>query len=686
MQHSAASEAWERRKSRIWYAYQFRSEYTYVFWCSAASHDALYHDAVAIAHELSLPLEDETILSKVVADVRHWLGQQADWLLILDNADDLEVAREIIPNGGRGHLLLTTRQRTIGDLLAQPIVIDSMKLEEGSLFLLRRCGIIALGDPLESAERSDFDQAKAISNELGGLPLALHQAAAYIVATPSTLKEYLELYQSYGPELRKMRGDCQWDYPESVATTWLISLQKVKATNPAAADLLDFCALLAPDAIPEEIFTAAAEDLGEYLGPAAANQLKFLATVKEAGRYSLIERNPKAKTLYMHRLVQLVQKDGFGYNKYRMIACNLIKTLSRITDFKYSINVYKRHLIVHLLHCICYIKEFGFDFPEAMGLLYRTSKLLCECGQYVGKEPLAEWALELTARTLGADHPDTLACRNNLASVYLHAGRTAEAIALFEYLVGLIELKLAPDVHKLTIHNNLAEAYKAAGRTAEAIALHESTLKLRETVLGPDHPDTLVSQTNLAKAYQSAGRTGEAIALHESTLKLRETVLVPDHPDILTTRNFLAEAYIAAGRIVEAIALLESTLKFRETVLGPDHPDTLTTRNDLAVACQRAGRTAEAIALHESTLKLRETVLGPDHPDTLTTRNNLAAIYQVTGRTAEAIAHARVDAQVAGNKAGRRSPKHFDYPQQPRNGLPSHRSHRRGNRVAGVDV
>ena len=78
---------------------------------------------------------------------------------------------------------------------------------------------------------------------------------------------------------------------------------------------------------------------------------------------------------------------------------------------------------------------------------------------------------------LGADHPDTLASRNNLAY-----------------------------------------AYGSAGRLGEAIPLFERTLADRERVLGADHPDTLISRNNLACAYPSAGRLGEAIPLFERTL------------------------------------------------------------------------------------------------------------------------------------------------------------------------
>ena len=242
-------------------------------------------------------------------------------------------------------------------------------------------------------------------------------------------------------------------------------------------------------------------------------------------------------------------------------------------------------------------------------------------------------------RMLGANHPDTLAARLNVAHAYQAAGRTADAIPLLERTLADSERVLGAG-HPDTVgsRNDLAVAYRDAGRTAEATALLERTLADTERLLGTDHPDTLGSRNNLAVAYQGEGRTAEAIALLERTLADFERLLGSDHPDTLIARSNLAGLYQGAGRTAEAIALLEQTVVDFERLLGADHPDTLGSRNNLAAAYRDAGRTAEATALLERTLADTERLLGTDHPDTLGSRNNLAMIYQAAGRTTEATA------------------------------------------------
>lgn len=237
---------------------------------------------------------------------------------------------------------------------------------------------------------------------------------------------------------------------------------------------------------------------------------------------------------------------------------------------------------------------------------------------------IAEPLLADRERTLGADHPDTLTTRNNLATAYWRAGRITEAMTLYEQTLAGWERVLGID-HPQTLRtrNNLASAYWTTGRTAEAINSHEQNLADQERVLGPDHPDTLRTRSNLAHAYWTAGRTTEAIGLLENSLADRERVLGKDHPDTLNTCSNLAAAYQMAGRTAEAITMHQQTIASQERVLGSYHPDTLTTRNNLASAYLAAGRTAEAITLYERNLADRKRVLGAGHPDTLSTFNSL---------------------------------------------------------------
>ena len=75
-----------------------------------------------------------------------------------------------------------------------------------------------------------------------------------------------------------------------------------------------------------------------------------------------------------------------------------------------------------------------------------------------------------SVQVLGADHPQTLLARNNLAVVCETSGRLSEAITLHEQNLTDSERLLGGDnLRTLKTRDNLAGAYRGAGRLAEAI-------------------------------------------------------------------------------------------------------------------------------------------------------------------------------------------------------------------------
>src|SRR5262249_17268713 len=154
-------------------------------------------------------------------------------------------------------------------------------------------------------------------------PLALDQAGAYIEETGCGLSGYQHRYQSRGAQLLRLRGGTTPDdHPEPVATTWSLSFERVKQVRPLAAEVLRFCAYLAPDAIPEELLVEALK----VRSPASGRKGWFFRLLLKSRQrrkplfprevdeaiaalqaYSLIRRQDGL--LHVHRLVQAVVRD-----------------------------------------------------------------------------------------------------------------------------------------------------------------------------------------------------------------------------------------------------------------------------------------------------------------------------------------------------------------------------------------
>jgi hypothetical protein len=202
----------------IEYAYRYRAEYQAVFWVRAETTETIYASYCELAALLGLPEKEAQEQEIVMQAVQRWLRQANGWLLILDNADDLNQVRAFVPKGVTGHLLFTTRTHITGKV-AKCLEVDTLDREMGALLLLRRAGLIKSDISFDEALPADQSMALALSEELGGLPLALDQAGAYIEETECGLENYQRLYQTKRAALLARRGMLSGDYPASVATT-----------------------------------------------------------------------------------------------------------------------------------------------------------------------------------------------------------------------------------------------------------------------------------------------------------------------------------------------------------------------------------------------------------------------------------------------------------------------------------
>ena len=625
-----------KTQAAVEYAYRHRDDYRAVLWSGAESRDALVSGFASAARLLELPESDEQDLGVVVQAAKRWLESNREWLLILDNVEDLKLIEEFVPSNSAGGVLLTTRLQATGTI-AQRVELTKMDVEEGSLFLLRRAKIVAGDDPLEAAGEADRALAAEICEEVGGLPLALDQAGAFIDETPSSLAEYLDLYRGGGEKLRAARGELSPDHP-SVTVTFSLAFEQVSKNSAAAADLVRLCAFLAADAIPEEVFREGAEHLGEELGRAAAEPLPFIEALKEAGRFSLVERNPADKTLDMHRLVQVVVRDEMDAETRRVWAERAVNALNQAFPWsKYENWAQCERLRSHGLAAAELVKSWRFDSQAAGDLLGKLGRYLYDRGLYEEAEPLYQRSLAIEEKALGPDHPDVATTLNNLARLYKSRGRYEEAEPLYQRSLAITEKALGPDHPSVAITlNNLAELYKSQGRYEEAEPLYQRSLAITEKALGPDHPSVAITLNNLAELYKIQVRYEQAELLYQRSLAISEKALGPDHPSVAITLSNLADLHQSQGRYEEAEPLCQRSLATKEKALGPDHPEVAITLNNLALLYKSQGRYKEAEPLYQRDLAITEKALGPEHPSVATTLNNLAGLYESQERYEEA--------------------------------------------------
>ncbi len=618
------------------YAYRYHQEYMAVLWARAESTDTMISSYVTLATLLRLPEREAKEQSVIVQAVKIWLQAHRDWLLILDNADNLALLADFLPPALAGHLLLTTRAAATGRL-AHRVEIEVLLPEQGALFLLRRAALLAPDADISQASHQDQELAKQISDELGGLPLALDQAGAYLEETGCSLSDYWHLYQQHRGALLLKRG-LAVDHPEPIATTWSLSFEQAREKNPAAADLLCVCAYLAPDIIPEEILTAGASSLGLILAPVADDPFRLNQALEALRAYSLLRRNPTEKTLSIHRLVQAVlqgtleEEERCIWRERAMLAVN-----AAFPHGKHETWSQCERMLSQALFVIQSIGQDQLRREEAGRLLYETASYLQDRARYEEAEPLYRQALSIFEQQLGPAHPDVASSLDGLALLYKDQGKYAEAEPLHQRALRIREQQLGSEHLDVAYSlNNLADLYTEQKKNVEAEPLYRRALSILEQQLGSEHPDVAAPLNNLANLYKQQEKYAEAEVLYQRSLRIREQQLGSEHSDVFFSLNGLANLYSAQGKYAQAEPLYRRALSILEQQLGSEHPDVAFPLNGLADLYYRQSNYVEAELLFQRALRIREQQLGSEHPQVAPLLTGLSDLYYQLGKYAEA--------------------------------------------------
>jgi Domain of unknown function (DUF4062)/Tetratricopeptide repeat len=535
-------------------------------------------------------------------------GYPAEWLLVFDNAHDRESIADFVPPAGRGRVLITSRNPfwPPGQALEVPVLAPEAAAE----FLAGRTD-----DP-------DRQVALELAGELGGLPLALEQAAAYIRATAGSLARYLVLLRQRRPDLLA-RGEPAGP-GATVATTWSLAFTQLESA-PQAVGLLRLLACCAPEAVPLRLLLQprpglAADLSGEVaaaLMPLLGDELEVDGAVAALRQYSLITVAGDG-LVSVHRLVQAITVDqmpGQLAAAWEQATAAVIE--AALPDDPQQPGAWPLYTLL---------------LPHAEAALAADSAGMAsiaayfgDSGSYAAARDLWQKVTEARERALGAEHPATLAARVGLASCTGRAGDVARARDQYIALVPVLEQVLgAGSLETLAARANLAAWVGEAGDVAGARDQLTALVPVLERVLGAEHPETLAARPRLAYWTGWAGDAAAARDQLAALVPVLERVLGAEHPETLFTRGGLATWTGRAGDAAGARDQLTALLPVLERVLGREHPRTLTSRGHLARWTGEAGDAGGARDQLAELLPIQERVFGAEHPDTLTVRNDLA--------------------------------------------------------------
>jgi hypothetical protein len=420
-----------------------------------------------------------------VASVHEVLARVgAGWLLVFDNAPDWLSVERFLPPAGDGQVLITTQCQHWPPGQACQVPVLSPGVAAG--FLESRTG------------DTDRAAARELAAELGGLPLALEQAAAYIRATGTSLGRYLPLFRARQADLLA-RGEAA-GHREHTAATLGLALSQLERDAPAAAGLLRLLAFLAPEPVPLALLLAGGQAM-VVPGPQVASAVGLLLgdpvatgdAVSSLRRYSLF--SPAGDGLVLvHRLVQAVTR------------CQL--PAEAAAQWEQAAAALVGQAVPANAELPAAWPACAVLLPHARAVLDLASDGMWQAAQYLG-----------------------------------NSGSYLPARDLFQLITDAHQQRDASGLGHLGILKARHELARWTGRAGDAAGARDqlaSLLPLREQVLGAEHPDTLATRHYFARWTGQAGDAAGARDQLAALLPLREQVLGAEHPDTLATHHEFA--------------------------------------------------------------------------------------------------------------------------------------------------
>ncbi|RKK59247.1 hypothetical protein BFJ69_g17327 [Fusarium oxysporum] len=607
-----------------------------VFWMPALSMAGFEQECMRLVKSLGIRCSEGEDAKDAVR--QHLSSKDAgSWFLVVDNADDAEIFHKsthtgggilnFLPSSDNGRTLFTTRSKQVAIAAAKTAVekLPQMHPEE-AIDLLRRSLI----------DKGGLDDSESVSQLLDALtclPLAIAQAAAYMNVYEISIAEYIRVFNDADAanmtELLEQGFDDEVHYDSSqgaVATTWIVSFDRIRRTASAAADLLSFMAFIEPRGIPRSIL------------PRLNTEQQMIQAIGTLTGHGFLSQRGREATFDMHSLVHLAtgkwnEQQGLGVEMQQT-------TLARIADVFPTDKWENRDLWrQYLPHALRILETTGSAANEERCKLgYWVGRCLLVDGRTREAVSTLERVVAIQEKTTAEDHPGRLALQHELPRAYLADGQIKKAVEMLERVVAIRE-KIQAEDHpdRLASQHVLAQAYRDDNKNEKAVKLLEHVVAIRKKIQADDQPHRLISQHELAGAYLAHGQIKKAVEMLQHVVAIEEKTLAEDHPHRLASHHELARAYLADGQIKKAVEMLQHVVAIRETILAEDHPSRLASQHELAGAYLVDCQIKKAVELLERVVAIQVKTKADNHPHRLASQHELAGAYLDDGQIKKAV-------------------------------------------------
>ncbi|PHQ58111.1 MAG: hypothetical protein COA30_01075 [Sulfurimonas sp.] len=574
-------------------------------------------------------------------------------LIIFDNVDNIKEIEELFVKSTTNKTLITSRNDIQGFKTIPLELLD----KSNSLKLL-------VYESNRNIEDKELDSVNRLVTLLGGLPLALEMAGAYVGHYKYTWNEYLDFFEEGSIsflEESEIRGFTE--HTTNIAKTLSLSDSLIDKTK-FLKEVVYLLAWGANEAIEKKLLAILLDE-------------KELAIIKEIQigiNLKFIQKSEDGYTI--HRLVREILQKKEPLNKIlaERISRNLVTYMKNIKDEflelreldKASIqakvwaeNIDENSLKVQLISYSAYpdyhrgnykvaLEDIEYAFklfkdgsnPDVNAeILTYKAFLLQALGNAKEAKPYHIKALEMTERLYeGSDHSDMANSLNNMGGILNILGDSKEAKLYYIKALEMRErLSAGGDYPGMaTALNNMGSILDTLGDSKEAKPYYIKALEMRERLYeGSDHPDIADSLNNMGFILDILGDSKEAKPYNIKALEMRERLYESsDHPGMANALNNMGTILNTLGDSKEAKPYYIKALEMRERLYeSSDHPDIADSLNNMGTILNTLGDPKEAKKYYKRAFEMGKRKQGKENPDTIRYMFNYVTLHSRDRKT-----------------------------------------------------
>ncbi|GAA2082736.1 FxSxx-COOH system tetratricopeptide repeat protein [Actinomadura alba] len=604
------------------YAHRHGPHYDGVWWVDAGQPFSVAQGLTELADHLGIPGDGARRRANAL-----WreLASRGRWLVIYDNAEDQRDLQPWWPTAGVGGVLVTSR--TSSWSIAHPVPAPPFTRAESIALLSRDSG------------QDDMADAGKIADELGHLPLALEQAAAYVARNRTSWTHYHDLLRRSPARMMHVNGPD--DYSGTAATTWSLSMSRVREQHSGAAHLLKLYGFFDPDHIPRDLVGADPRDLPSPLAELATDRVAYDQAIGALAEYALVDATPE--TVSVHRLVQtmvrqslLPEEQGVWAGAAALLLAGRFPATPRLPDSWRACG----RLLPHVAQVAAHARRGLIAPVETSDLCQRAAAYLEVRAQHRQALDLLDHALPLREHAFGRDSDEYAETITSRGEVTCYLGHHRQAVDLARSALTIRERLAGPGSPSLVpTLRLLGRALTEAGRPAEAVVALEQAVGICVRAFGRGDARTAEAIARLAYAHWRGGDLDLARAGYAAAHEVWATAGTAPGRERTVAYRWMGAVLCDLGELIAARDVLEKATAMAHHLYGRDHVETVRAEEVRGIVLARMGEPAEAERLQRRAARFIEEFY-PVPVVLAGTLTDLARTLLIAGRTDDALATA----------------------------------------------